>query len=162
VQIPELAGSGQRTALFGPRDRENPDQALPDPSDLYVLVHEQLRHGEERRVDTALSQRLSKQFAAAAPPGAQFEAPDAQPLMEAHYRDMLGPSDERSLAGFYPVGRTGLLVGVATALGKATQPLQRSEALGALNVGFLLYCLGALWLASRRSAARGGHSRQRE
>lgn len=153
VQIPEIAGSGQRTALFGPRDHDRADAPLPRASDLYVLVHEQLHLGDERQLDPKLAERLSRQFHVAASLGAQFEPTAAQPLMDEHYRDPVDASDQRWLAGFFPVGRTGFVVGVTTPYGKTSQLVHGSEALVAMNLGFVLYCLAAFWFASRKSRA---------
>lgn len=154
VQIPELEGSGQSTFLLGPRDRDRADQPLPDASAFHVVVHERLRRGDERAMDPRLALRLSRRFGPTAPPGRQFESPVTRPYNDSDYVDALEPQS-RWLGGFYPVGRTGFVIGVQTAYGTATAPVRRAGVLAALNVGFLAYCLAALWISlSRRRRPR--------
>jgi hypothetical protein len=153
VQIPELDGSGQSTALFGPRDPERPGVELPPASKFQVIVHEKLSFGDERAIDPRLASRLSRHFGPPAPPGQQFEAATARPYRDADYTDTLDASHDRWLGGFFPVGKTGLIVAVQTAYGTATQPVRRVEILLALNLAFFIYCAAALWLSARRRPA---------
>jgi hypothetical protein len=117
------------------------------------VVHERLAHGEERRVDPRLGERLSRQFGLSAPPGEQFAAPTAQPLTDEEYVDALDPSHDRWLGGFFPVGRTGFVIAVQTAYSRAARLGSGSEALLALNLGFLLFGLCVIWVASRTARA---------
>lgn len=155
VQIRELEGSGQTTALFGPRDRDEAGQPLPDASAFHVIVHEKLRLGDERRMDPHLALRLSERFGSSAPPGRQFESVDVRPYKDSNYIDTLDDSHGRWLGGFYPVGRTGFVIGVQTAYGKATAPVRSLGMLPLINVAFLAYCASALYvIQSRRSRRR--------
>lgn len=149
VQISELGGSGQSTVLFGPRDRDRPERPLPAASAFHVVVHEKLRLGDERAMDRRLALRLSARFGPAAPAGRQFESPVTRPYNDSDYADTLDPHS-RWLGGFYPVGRTGFVLGVQTAYGHAAAPVRRVGVLAALNVGFFVYCVAALWFSVSR------------
>lgn len=151
VQIADLDGSGHFTALFGPRDRDSPAEPMPPPRALHVVVHDRLRLGAEQRTDPVLAGRLLDAFGPAAEPGEQFQPSDARPYHDDRYTDPLWPSDMRWLGGFYPVGRTGFVVGVQTPYGKATEPIGRAGELFLLNLGFLAYGAAALGLTLRKT-----------
>jgi hypothetical protein len=150
VQIPALEGSGQSTALFGPRDPERPGVKLPPASMFQVIVHEKLRFGDQRSIDARLAEKLSRHFGPPAPPGQQFNASNARPFRDGDYTDTLDDTHGRWLGGFFPVGKTGLIVAVQTAYGAATQPVRRVEVLLALNLAFFLYCVAALIMTVRK------------
>jgi serine/threonine-protein kinase len=150
VQIPELEGSGQSTALLGLRDPERPGPGLLAESTFHVIVHEKLRFGDERPIDARLATRLQQHFGSPAPAGRQFEPTSARPYRDGDYTDTLDESHDRWLGGFFPVGKTGLIVAVQTAYDTATRPVRRVENLLALNLGFFFYCATALWLSMRR------------
>ncbi len=144
VQIADIGESGHFTALFGPRDRERPLDAIPKSSALHVIVHSALEFGDERPVDQRLAARLIAAFGSAAPPGAQFQGSDAPPYSDADYTDPLADKDARWLGGFYPVGRTGFFVSVQTPYGSVKRPIDRSTELLVLNLGFGAFAVVAL------------------
>lgn len=150
LQIADLGDSGHFTALYGPRDRDSPDEPVPDRSIFHVIVHDRLRSGDERPMDRGLSERLVRRFGVAAEPGAQFESVEVTPHQDVRYADPLWPADTRLLGGFYPVGRTGFVVGVQTPHGKATRPAARGRELLLLNLGFAAFLIAAVWASLRR------------
>jgi len=150
LQIADLGGSGHFTALYGPRDRDSANEPVPDRKILHVIVHDRLRKGAELRMDGALSERLVREFGVAAEPGAQFQSLDVAPHQDARYADPLWPANTRLLGSFYPVGRTGFVVGVQTPYGKATRPVARGHELLLLNLGFAAFLAAAIWASLRR------------
>jgi len=112
-------GPGQcMTALLGPRDRDDPKAPLPRT--LVVLAHPLLRRPfadpaeprDERRLDAASVERICRQLRCEA----DLEAPFADAESDAIIVDDLEEpvTHQRSVVALAPVGRTGLVVMVAT------------------------------------------------
>lgn len=112
-------GPGQcMTALLGPRDRDDPDAPLPDT--LVVLAHPSLKQPlfnptdprDERHVDAASVKRICDSLRCSADLQAPFGAPEAAPILLEGFVEPV--THQRSVAALAPVGRTGLIVMVAT------------------------------------------------
>jgi hypothetical protein len=106
------SGNGDcMTALLGPRDRDRAEQPLPDS--ISVLAAPGLADGEEKYLDAPLGRRLCARLGCAPSDRGQFDMrPRAAPLVIDDYRDPI--SHVTAIAAFAPVGRTGLIVLVAT------------------------------------------------
>jgi eukaryotic-like serine/threonine-protein kinase len=100
--------------LIGPQDRRRRDPVGVLPRDYLLLLHDALQpaQGASLSGQTALV-ALEERFGAPRPRGQQLELPDVAPLAVEAYRDPLD-AEHRWLAAFYPVGGTGLVVGVQT------------------------------------------------
>lgn len=112
-------GPGQcMTALLGPRDRD--DAASPLPQTLVVLAHPSLKPPwvnptdpqDERRLHAADVTRICRELRCAADPTAPFADPEHPPII---IDDLQEPvTRQHSVVALAPVGRTGLIVMVAT------------------------------------------------
>ena len=112
-----LVGQGNprhKGVLVGPQDRRRGDPAGAFPRDYLLLIHDALQpaqgvslSGEDARMG------LEERFGAPLARGAQLELPDVDPLTTSSYLDPLDAT-HRWLVAFYPVGGTGLVVGVQT------------------------------------------------
>ena len=100
--------------LIGPEDRRRADPVGTFPRDYLVLVHDALQpaQGVSLSGNPALV-ALEERFGATRPRGRQLDLPEVAPLTTESYRDPLD-AEHRWLAAFYPVGGTGLVVGVQT------------------------------------------------
>lgn len=99
------------SALLGPRDRDHAGQALPDS--LFVLAAPGMKLGQEVMVAPPLARRICAQLDCEPQAREQFESPlRRRPLVVEHYEDPV--THVPSLAALAPVGRTGLIVVVAT------------------------------------------------
>jgi eukaryotic-like serine/threonine-protein kinase len=162
IEIDDVHGSGQTTALFGVRGRDrlmSPDHETRKGR-LTVIAHPRISNSQERSLGAELSRTLVERFGGAAPPGMQLEAVRVRPWEEAHYVDPV--TNDQRLAGFAPVGATGFVVGVSTPREKALGASERHvdslmRYASMLNLGFALLAGVALW-ASLRDAAQGSRS----
>lgn len=105
------AGTGAcLTGLLGPRDRDDAG-AAPPPGIIFIAAPE-LRTGREVALDTALSRKICERIGCVPAAHGQFVArPNVRPLVE----NFVDPVSGRPMLGaFAPVGRTGLVVLVAT------------------------------------------------
>jgi serine/threonine-protein kinase len=152
------AGAGDcMTGLLGPRDRDSAEAPLP--SAISVAAAPGLKPGSEITWDLALGRRICAELGCTPAPRDQFRArPNIRPFV-ADYVDPI--SHIPSLGAFAPVGRTGLVVVVATPhsavrqltdrmLGKARSYLGVPVLLGVLLFGCLL---GSLHLLRPKSSA---------
>jgi hypothetical protein len=99
------------TALLGPRDRDHRGDPLPDS--IYLLAAPGLADGQELMLDSTSAHAICKQLPCEPAATGQFDVPDRpRGLVLDDYEDPI--SHVRSLAAFAPVGRTGLIVVVAT------------------------------------------------
>jgi serine/threonine-protein kinase len=99
------------TALLGSRDRDGPDEAMPDA--VNVLAEPGLVDGEDRTLDKGTSWRLCRALGCVPRVRDQFTLPVRRPVVILEdYRDAV--SGRHSLAAAAPVGGTGLVVLVAT------------------------------------------------
>ncbi len=121
------------SALLGSRDRDAPEQALPDS--LFVLAAPGLAPGQELMLDAPLTRRICAQLECTPHERAQFQPPQRrEPLWLEDYVDPLTRTP--ALAAFAPVGRTGLIVMVATS----------HDALSAMAGRMTRHVLSYLWL----------------
>ena len=99
------------TALLGSRDRDGPDEAMPDA--VNVLAQPGLGDGEDRTLDRATSLQLCRALGCVPRLRDQLALPSRRPVVILDdYRDAV--STRRSIAAAAPVGGTGLVVLVAT------------------------------------------------
>jgi serine/threonine-protein kinase len=104
----------QKGVLVGPQDRRRDDPAGVFPRDYLLLIHASLRPGVGVSLaGTPALAALEQRFGPPRPRGQQLELPEVEPLKTDCYRDPLEP-EQCWLAAFYPVGGTGLVVGVQT------------------------------------------------
>jgi len=151
VDIDDLNGTGQITAVFGARGAERTQPATGQT--LIAVFHRALRGNDERALDPELTRRLLAEFRLRTE-GGSFAPVDARPLEDHDYRDPLSHPDERWLAALAPVGRTGYVVAVATPYDRALGPSQRLIGLlstygGILNLSFLVIAAIAVWASLR-------------
>jgi serine/threonine protein kinase len=105
------AGAGSCiTGLLAARDRDAP--GAPQPEELTFVAAPELKTGEEVRLDRELSRKICRRFGCQPASRDQFVArTNESPLVE----EYIDPVSHRpSLGSFAPVGRTGLVVVVAT------------------------------------------------
>jgi hypothetical protein len=112
-------GPGQcMTALLGPRDHD--DAQSPRLQTLVVLAHPSLKlpwvnptdPKDERRLDSTSVKRICRELRCEADPLEPFADPEHAPII---LDDLEEPvTHQRSVAALAPIGRTGLLVMVAT------------------------------------------------
>ncbi len=160
------ADDARRTiVLLGRTDNERHQAGAPPPEALTILVHDGLARGNARLLPEPagrqLREALEKQLATGR---AQLALPDfeGQPIEAAMlgdaYRDPVVGYEGRWIAGFAPVGNTGLVVVVQTRNDAVSEPnatLARRLAL----LGGLPFAIGAglavavLLYARRREAA---------
>ncbi len=153
VDIDDLNGSGQITAVFAVRGAERTQPA--DKQKMIAVFHRALRGNDERALDGALAGRLMQEFKLRND-GGYLEPVDVRPLEDHDYRDPLSDPAERWLAALSPVGRTGYVVAVATPYERALGPTQRLTSLlstygGILNLSFLVIAAIAVWASLRTS-----------
>jgi len=99
------------TALLGSRDRDRAEDPLPDT--VNVLAEPGLADGQDRMLDRGPSRRICGALDCSPRLDGQFSLPvRPQPLIIDDYEDPI--SRLRSIAALAPVGRTGLVVLVAT------------------------------------------------
>jgi hypothetical protein len=151
VDIDDLNGTGQITAVFGARGAERTQPAQREK--LIAVFHRGLRANDERALDTQLAKRLFQEFKLTTD-GGLFIPQDARPLENLDYRDPVSDSEQRWLAALAPVGHTGYVVAVATPYDRALGPSQRlirvlSTYGGILNFGFLVIAAIAVWASLR-------------
>jgi hypothetical protein len=112
-------GPGQcMTALLGPRDHDDP--ASPLPQTLVVLAHPLLRAPwvnpaeprDERRLDAAAVKHICAQLRCEADLAAPFADAESPPIIVDDLEEPV--THQRSVVALAPVGRTGLVVMVAT------------------------------------------------
>jgi hypothetical protein len=157
VEIGDLHGSGQITAVFGRRDRDRiPPAAGAHSAKLIAVFHSRLDSAEEYTLNRELGERLIKKFGPRAASD-QFVASYARPVEHDNYRDLLSDPDERWLAGFASVGQTGYVVAVATPYERALRPNEElidslSTYAGILNLSFLVIAGVAVWASLRGTA----------
>jgi serine/threonine protein kinase len=100
------------TALLGPRDRDSASE--PQSQTIDVLAAPGLADGREYKLQPKLAARICAGIACAPAATQQFEQPvPLRPLLLDDYEDPI--SGTRSMAALAPVGRTGLIVVIATA-----------------------------------------------
>jgi serine/threonine-protein kinase len=155
-----LESEGRVLALVGPHEGEHP---LPDgPRELTFLAHPKLGLGEERLMDSVMTEELRQTFGARLLTPEQWEPSTKRPITKDDYVDpFLGG---RWLAAFAPVGNTGYVVLVQTNEDVAIRPSEvflRRLALGfglAVLVG-LVSVGGFAALRFRTSRGRGASDR---
>lgn len=112
-------GPGQcMTALLGPRDHD--DAESPIPKTLVVLAHSSLKlpwvnptdPKDERRLDAASVTRICRQLRCEADPLAPFADPEHPPIIVDDLEEPV--TRQHSVVALAPIGRTGLIVMVAT------------------------------------------------
>ncbi|MDF3065860.1 MAG: prkC 1 [Polyangiaceae bacterium] len=110
VQMNCAGGGACLTGLLAARDRD--DAGAPQPPGISFIAAPELRTGQEVALDIALSRKICQRIGCTPAPRAQFTArANVRPLVE----DFIDPVSGRALLGaFAPVGRTGLVVVVAT------------------------------------------------
>lgn len=112
-------GPGQcMTALLGPRDHD--DAQSPRPQTLVVLAHPSLKSPwvnptdpkDERRLDASSVKRICRELRCEADLAEPFADPEHAPII---LDDLEEPvTRQRSVVALAPIGRTGLIVMVAT------------------------------------------------
>jgi hypothetical protein len=148
VQMNCAGGGNCMTELLGPRDRDVAD--VPVPSTISVAAAPGLAPGTEITWDLALGKKICAQLGCAPAPRDQFQARMGIRPLVADYVDPV--SHIASIGAFAPVGRTGLVVVVATPrsavreltdrmLRKARAYLGAPMLLGVLLLGALLASL---------------------
>jgi serine/threonine-protein kinase len=155
VDIDDLNGSGQTTAVFGARGAERSRPG--DATHMIAVFHRGLRGNEERALSPSLARRLLREFKLRND-GGHFLLVDARPIEDVDYRDPLADPRERWLAALAPIGRTGYVVAVATPYQRALEPSQRLIDLltlygGLLNLGFLVIAAIAVWTSLRGTSS---------
>jgi hypothetical protein len=112
-------GPGQcMTALLGPRDRDAAPSSLPDT--LVVLAHPSLKQpwanptdpADERRLDPASVKRICRELRCEADPFNPFADPEHAPIIVDDLQEPV--TRQHSVVALAPIGRTGLIVMVAT------------------------------------------------
>ena len=111
LDMKSIDPEGPTGTLIGLKDRS---RAGTHPLDYMVIVHEGLDEGQTADVDHALGARLFHAWAAPAGAGEQLHPTERPALRDADYRDPVPGFEDRWLAGFAQVGRTGLGVVVRT------------------------------------------------
>jgi hypothetical protein len=135
--------------LLAPRDTDSKDRERP--AGFTVLVHRDVDERAEYTVAPQFAERAAAHFGASAAPGMQFRWGSARPLEVDDYKDPVPGYGGRWVAGFYPVARTGYLVGVGTPY-RGVSPLLRSVFV-AINLIFGLGLCAAFALTARRARA---------
>ncbi len=147
------------TALLGLRDRDL--ASMPLPSGLFVLAAPGMKLGQVLMIDSALSRRICAKLDCMPRTQDQFAPPTReQPLIIDDYPDPV--SGAPTLAALASVGRTGLIVVVATphdALNAITRRMIHVLVANwwlPLTLGLLLFSLVALpdWAFTRSRLAR--------
>jgi eukaryotic-like serine/threonine-protein kinase len=142
------------TALLGPRDRDVPEQPLPER--IAVLAAPGLSEGQHVLLDIPLSRMIADRLGCAPAPWNQFDRPGTGPMtLDAFVDPISGVSATAALA---PVGKTGLVVTVATpqtAIDELTERMtHRIGALLWVPLALGLIVLGVLiagpWPTARR------------
>jgi hypothetical protein len=112
-------GPGQcTTALIGPRDRDDEQSTVPNT--LVVFAHPSLKrpwvnpsdHRDERRLDPVTVTRICEHLRCAADLENPFADPEHGPIVLDALEEPV--TRQRSVVALAPVGRTGLIVMVAT------------------------------------------------
>jgi hypothetical protein len=112
-------GPGQcMTAVLGPRDRDGAGSALPRT--LVVLAHPSLKlpwvnptdPKDERRLSAAAVERICRELRCEADPTQPFADPEHAPIIVDDLEEPV--TRQRSVVALAPIGRTGLIVMVAT------------------------------------------------
>jgi len=149
VRMEGPATSGCVVALLGPRDNDRETADQPLPSEMYFVVHPQLRHGQAQVLPGFASRYVS------AAPGGQFAFRWREPQLVSDHHDTLSGPMEPWLAAFAAVGDTGYAVVVQTrreAVSGQNRLLFRALL---VNVGMpLLVGLGLLAVAAGAPARR--------
>jgi eukaryotic-like serine/threonine-protein kinase len=125
--------------LVGPQDRRRGDPDGAFPRDYLILIHDALRpaQGVSLWGDVELA-KLRERFGGPRPRGQQLALPDVAPLTTERYLDPLD-TEHRWLAAFYPVGGTGLVVGVQTRY----DLIDRLGDVALVTLGWVLAAVGA-------------------
>jgi serine/threonine protein kinase len=119
ASIEMRCGPGQcMTALIGPRDRD--DQKSPVPNTLVVFAHPSLKKPwvnpqdakDERRLDPATVERICRALRCTPDLEAPFAEPEHGPIVLDALEEPV--TRQHSVVALAPVGRTGLIVMVAT------------------------------------------------
>ena len=119
ASIEMRCGPGQcTTALIGPRDRD--DEKSPVPNTLVVFAHPSLKKQwinpmdskDERRLDPATVERVCHDLRCEADLTNPFGEPEHAPVVLDALKEPV--TEQRSVVALAPVGRTGLIVMVAT------------------------------------------------
>jgi hypothetical protein len=98
------------TALLGPRDRDKAGDPLP--TSLNVLASPGLSEGQDLALPPGLSKQICVHLRCEPAQWNQFGRPEHSPIVIDDYEDPV--SHTHSIAALAPVGRTGLVVVVAT------------------------------------------------
>jgi hypothetical protein len=151
-----------KAVVMGYADRDRVDANLPPPDSHLVLLHDGLRPSEESvPMSPGIAQSVRKQFGALGARGQQFLTPDVAPLAFEEYRDPISKTSQRWLAASYPVGRTGLMVGVQTRYDLAFElsEILRRELMrmAGLQVGGCALIAAMLFLSRRRRRRKWRH-----
>jgi protein kinase-like protein len=110
VQMNCAGGGNCMTELLGPRDRDVAD--VPVPSTISVAAAPGLASGAEITWDLTLGKKICAQLGCTPAPRDQFQTRTGIRPLVADYVDPV--SHIASIGAFAPVGRTGLVVVVAT------------------------------------------------
>jgi len=149
VRMQGAAASGRVVALLGPRDNDRATADQPLPSEMFFVVHPQLRHGQAEAL-----RGVSPGYVSAGP-GSQFALRWSEPQLISDYRDSLSGSAEPWLAAFAAVGETGYVVVVQTRRETVIGERRALSHTLLVNVGVpLLVGLGLLALMARVPARR--------
>jgi hypothetical protein len=98
------------TALLGPRDRDQPDQAIP--GSIYVLAAPGLVEKQATMLDDSLAETICQRLPCAPAKSDQFSKSGAEIIVLDDYKDPV--TQKRSTAALAAVGGTGLIVVVST------------------------------------------------
>lgn len=98
------------TALLGPRDRDQPDQAIP--GSIYVLAAPGLVEKKATMLDDGLAETICQRLPCEPAKSDQFLKSAAEIIVIDDYKDPI--TQKRSTAALAAVGGTGLIVVVST------------------------------------------------
>jgi eukaryotic-like serine/threonine-protein kinase len=141
-----------KAVLVGPQDRNRGERESAFPRDYLVLIHDALQPAQGVRLPFEPELDFEKRFGAPRSRGRQFPAADAEPLTTETYRDPLANS-QRWLAAFYPVGGTGLVIGVQSRHDRIDELIGFTRRALFLTLAAVLALLLLGWRAMRRRAS---------
>jgi hypothetical protein len=150
LQMVDPLDAQRAGVLLAPEDRNAADQDLPG---AYLIVfHGRVVRGRAERLPLDLTRAIEASLGRPAAPKDQFHLPDPRVrFIDDQYRDPLDPAGRRMIAGFAPVGGTGLVVGVQTPYDAITRPFQL---LLIWIFGFLVLVVGLLAGTALRARRR--------